>query len=182
PFELVFPQELDAGNLNSKFDVLVFVDGIIPSGSGRGGFGGRGPDASDVPAEFRSWLGSVTVDRTVPQLKRFLEAGGTVLTIGSSTSLAEHLDLPIKNHLVERKPNGDVTPLSREQYYIPGSLLEVAVDSTSTIAAGMGSHAIVMFDNSPTFRLTPDARSRGVRPVAWFDTDTPLRSGWAWGQ
>src|SRR5690606_16204292 len=26
PFQLVFPQELDAGNLNSKFDVLVFVD------------------------------------------------------------------------------------------------------------------------------------------------------------
>ena len=30
PFEVVFPQTLDAGNLNSKFDVLVFVDGGIP--------------------------------------------------------------------------------------------------------------------------------------------------------
>jgi hypothetical protein len=23
---------------------------------------------------------------------------------------------------------------------------------------------------------------KGVRPVAWFDTPTPLRSGWAYGQ
>ena len=30
PFEVVFPQTLDAGNLNAKYDVLVFVDGAIP--------------------------------------------------------------------------------------------------------------------------------------------------------
>jgi len=40
----------------------------------------------------------------------------------------------------------------------------------------------VMFGNSPTFRLAGDAESRGVRRVAWFDSKTPLRSGWAWGQ
>ena len=31
PFEVVFPQELDAGNLADRFDVLVFVDGGIPA-------------------------------------------------------------------------------------------------------------------------------------------------------
>src|SRR5262249_3641868 len=46
PFEVVFPQTLDAGNLNAKFDVLVFVDGAIPAsdqggGRGGGGFGGQ---------------------------------------------------------------------------------------------------------------------------------------------
>ena len=30
PFEVVYPQTLDAGNLNAKYDVLVFVDGGIP--------------------------------------------------------------------------------------------------------------------------------------------------------
>jgi hypothetical protein len=30
--------------------------------------------------------------------------------------------------------------------------------------------------------LEPDAAARGVTPLAWFDTATPLRSGWAWGQ
>jgi hypothetical protein len=23
---------------------------------------------------------------------------------------------------------------------------------------------------------------KGVRPIAWYDSPTPLRSGWAWGQ
>ena len=62
------------------------------------------------------------------------------------------------------------------------SLLRVAVDSTAAVAAGSPGHVDVMFDNSPVFRLAPDAIQRGVRPIAWFDSDTPLRSGWAWGQ
>ena len=28
----------------------------------------------------------------------------------------------------------------------------------------------------------PNAVSKGVRPVMWFDSASPLRSGWAWGQ
>ena len=31
-------------------------------------------------------------------------------------------------------------------------------------------------------RLAPDATLRGIRPVSWFDSKEPLRSGWAWGQ
>jgi len=61
-------------------------------------------------------------------------------------------------------------------------VLRVAVDSTAPLAAGMPSRVDVFFDNSPTFRLVPDAARRGVRAVAWFDSDSPLRSGWAWGQ
>jgi hypothetical protein len=72
--------------------------------------------------------------------------------------------------------------LGSEKFYVPGSLLEVAVDSTSAAAIGMGSRAIVMFDNSPVFRLAPDAMAKGVRPILWFDTPTSLRSGWAWGE
>ncbi len=38
PFARVFAQELDAGNLNAKYDVLVFVGGGIP-GAGGGAVG-----------------------------------------------------------------------------------------------------------------------------------------------
>ena len=89
PFEVVYPQTLDAGNLNAKFDVLVFVDGGIPMRDAQqtqGGFGGQ-PPADSIPAEFRPTLGRVTVAKTVPELKKFVENGGTILTIGSSTSL-----------------------------------------------------------------------------------------------
>jgi hypothetical protein len=46
----------------------------------------------------------------------------------------------------------------------------------------MEERADVMFDDSPVFRLGSDAAARGVRPVAWYEGKTPLRSGWAWGQ
>jgi len=181
-FNVVFPQELDAGNLRQKYDVLIFVDGMIPAAdASRGGFGGS-PDASTLPAEYRNMVGNVTVANTVPELRKFAEAGGTILTIGSSTVLGEHFGLPISDYMTERTPEGEIQSLTREQYYIPGSLLEVRVDSTNVIGQGMGSSAIVMFDNSPVMRLGPGAALAGVRPVAWFDSPTPLRSGWAWGQ
>jgi hypothetical protein len=185
PFEQVFPQTLDAGNLNAKYDVLVFVDGAIPmrdapAGQGGGGFGAQ-PAADAIPAEFRGWLGRVTVSKTVPELKKFVENGGTILTIGSSTALGYHLGLPIKNALVELA-NGVERPLPREKYYVPGSILEARIDNTNPLAYGMDAHAYVFYDESPAFRLAPEAALKSVKPVAWYDTASPLRSGWAWGQ
>jgi hypothetical protein len=104
------------------------------------------------------------------------------VTIGGSTALARHLGLPVENHLVEREPNGRVRPLPREKFYVPASLLEVTVDPEAPSALGMSDKAIVMFDENPVMRLAPDARQRGIRPVAWFASAKPLRSGWAWGQ
>ena len=98
PFKVVYAPDLDHGGLREKFDVLVFVDGAIP---GRGGAGGSAPKrwrgrrdrratSAIIPQAFRGQSGNVTVDNTVPHLKKFLEAGGTILTIGSSTNLATH--------------------------------------------------------------------------------------------
>jgi hypothetical protein len=182
PFELVYPQELDAGNLNRTYDVLVFVDGAIPGGSGggrfRGGFGGGGPDPSSIPEEYRGWLGNVSTDRTVPELIEFMNQGGTLVAIGSSNSMVQHAELPLTNHIVD----GLGQPLSRNDYYVPTSVLQVRVDNTRPLAYGVKDRVDVMFSNSPVFRLRPEAYVEGVRPVAWFDSDAPLRSGWAWGQ
>jgi hypothetical protein len=183
PFEVVYPPQLDTGALRARYDVMIFVDGAIPErdGGGGGGFGGGSLDTATVPAEWRARMGRATVAKTVPQLRRFLEEGGTILTIGGSTSLAKHLGLPITSALVEQR-EGREQPLPREKYYIPGSVLEVRVDSTMPIAHGMPSRVDVFFDDSPAFRLASDAATRGIRRIAWFDTDAPLRSGWAWGQ
>ncbi|HVH13870.1 MAG TPA: M14 metallopeptidase family protein [Longimicrobium sp.] len=182
PFTVVFPPELDAGNLNAKYDVLVFVDGMIPERDGRGGFGSSMPNPDAIPEDLRGQLGAITVAQTVPQLRAFLENGGTILTIGGSTSLARHLGLPIEDHLVEAGADGQPRHLPREKYYIPGSILRVSVDNDAPVAWGMGDVADVMFDDSPVFRLGEGAEAAGVRRVAWFDSAAPLRSGWAWGQ
>jgi hypothetical protein len=183
PFDVVYPQTLDAGNLNAKYDVIVLPDGSVsaPGSSGTGGFF-RAPNADEIPAEFRGWLGRITPERTVPQLRRFVEGGGRIVAIGSGTNIAYHLGLPVGNHLVERTATGEERPLPRARFYVPGSVLQVKLDTTLSVTAGMPALASVMFDESPVFRLSSDAASRGVRPIAWFDGPRPLQSGWAWGQ
>ncbi len=178
PFEVVYPQGLDAGNLNEKYDAIIFVSGAIPKEDPE-----TPPEFPDnIPEEYQSHVGSVTVAKTVPQLKAFLEAGGTILTIGTSTNLGYHLDLPIVDALVEKTKDGKETSLPREKYFVPGSLLQARVDSSTPLAYGIPEDVLVMFNRSPVFRLQPDAVMKGVRPVAWFASDKPLVSGWAWGE
>jgi hypothetical protein len=188
PFEVVYPAALDAGDLNSKFDCLVFTDGAIRRGAtaGRGGGGagsfGAPPDPATIPAEFRSMLGRISDDKTMPQLKKFVEGGGSIVTIGSSTSIAEVFGVPVKNHLVEKGPDGKDRPLPNEKFYIPGSLLRAHLDNTNPLAYGMPAEVDVFFDNSPVFRLEPTAALKHTTAVGWFSGPEPLHSGWAWGQ
>src|SRR5450756_1966578 len=84
PFQVIYPATLDAGDLASRFDVIVLEDGIVRE-SARGDGGRPRLDAASVPAEFRDRLGAVTDAQTIPQLSRFLEGGGTVIAIGTST-------------------------------------------------------------------------------------------------
>jgi hypothetical protein len=118
----------------------------------------------------------------VPQLRQFLEAGGTVVAVGSSANLGVHLGLPLANALVERTATGTERELPADKFYVPGSVLRVQVDTTRPVSFGMSRDVDVFYDNSPAFRLGTDAAAKGVRPLAWFATATPLRSGWAWGQ
>jgi hypothetical protein len=178
PFEVVYPKTLDAGNLNEKFDVIVFVSGAIP-----GDTPGRASQVPDnIPEEYQHTVGEVTVEKTIPRLKEFLEAGGSIITIGSSTNLGYHLNLPIADALVERTQDGEIKALPREKYFVPGSIVQVKVDTSMPIAHGLPEDLKMMFNRSPVFRLQPDATMKGVRPIAWFPHDKPLLSGWAWGE
>jgi hypothetical protein len=190
PFEVVYPKSLEAGNLSSRFDVIVFPSGVGPApAGGRGGGapagGGRGGalDESDIPEQYRPMLGSYNASQVMPALKAFVEGGGVVVGVGrSTTSLSQLFGLPIANHLVERSADGSLRPVPVEKYYVPGSVLRLAVDNTAPVAQGLDKHVDVFFDNSPVFTLAPDASLKGVRPIAWFDSAQPLRSGWGFGQ
>ena len=187
-FEVVYPATLDAGNLKAKYDVILFPDGGIPErdaaagGPAGGGFGGGQPSPESIPAEYRAHLGRVTVGKTVPQLKAFAEAGGVIVAFGKSAVLGHHLGLPVSDHLVEVQQDGTERPLPGTKYYIPGSILSVAVDNTNPVAFGLEKKVDVFFDENPVMQLAPNASLTGVKPVAWFDSKEPLRSGWAWGQ
>ncbi len=183
PFKSIYAKEIDEGSLRKKFDVIVFVSGAIPSvNSTESAWPKDTTKITDIPVEYRYQWGKITADTSVVELKKFMESGGTVITIGRSTNLAYHLKLPVKNALVEMV-KGKSVPLSSDKFFIPGSILRIKVDSTLTSGWGMASEADVIFDSSPVFRIIPEvSEQRKITPIAWFNSSQPLRSGWAYGQ
>jgi hypothetical protein len=174
PHERVYAQTLDAGNLARRFDVIVLPDEAMPARSD------GAPPVNQVPLEYRSTLGTMSWERTLPQLRKFVEDGGTLITIGDATAMAERLSLGVTNALTSTTGPAP-RALGPDEFYIPGSVLRVSVDNTTPIGFGFEREADVFFDASPAFRIDAGAGA-SVRRVAWFATATPLRSGWAWGQ
>jgi hypothetical protein len=74
---VVYPPQLDAGDLRAKYDVIVFVDGIPRSDAER-----QGAPPSNLPPEWADKVGTVTVAKTIPQLRKFVEEGGTIIAAG----------------------------------------------------------------------------------------------------
>ncbi len=188
PFTVVFAKEIDGGNLKSKYDVILFVGGAIPAfraeagSNAMGGYEGREPNEKEIPEMYHAQLGRITAAKSIPALKEFTEAGGTIITIGSSANLAYHFKLPVRNALVEMV-NGKERALPGEKFYIPGSVMQVAVNNEHKANWGMKPNADVYFSASPVFNLLPNATATGeVTPLAWYATDKTLRSGWAYGQ
>ena len=183
PFNLTYAKEIDAANLNSKYDVIVFVEGAIPAlVSTPSSWEEKEPKEDEVPLEFKDHLGKITAQKSIPALQKFLNNGGRIITIGSSANLAYHLNLPVKNALVEMVA-GKEKPLPGEKFYIPGSVMQVDVDNNYAPNWGMSNKADVYFSASPVFKLAPEAiAQKEVTPLAWYASATTLRSGWAFGQ
>ena len=140
-----------AATLRDKFDVLLFIEGGGGKGGGKGGGGGGMP---------------------TDNLKKFLEAGGTILTVGGSTSIGKQMGLPVAAH-----PTG-----GRDKFFVPTSVLQVKMDPKQPLTWGMEERVDLIFQSSPTFKLPEGAEEKGLTKLAWYDSKTPLRSGWAWGQ
>lgn len=185
-YEFIYTSAIDSGKLRSKYDMIIFATGAIPDTGkpkkARNGFEPKPPKPEELPAQYRSWLGKITADTSIPQLKKFLEDGGRIVTIGSSTNLAYHLQLPVQNALVEKNSKNEMKPLSGTKYYIPGSLLLADIDTTVAETFGMAARNDVYFERSPVFKLSATGDTAGIKKLMWFSDDKPLHSGWAWGQ
>lgn len=178
-FQLIYPQDIDSGNLNSKYDVILFMDGAIPA-PGKEQNKRKTPDAKDLPKKYRAMLGSITAEKSIPKLEEFLKKGGDIVTIGSSTNLVFYFDLPIENALTKIDDKGEKVALANTDYYIPGSILKTNIDTHQPVSWGMNSHADMVFNRSPVFKLDVNANKNGITPIAWYAKDGLLRSGWAW--
>jgi hypothetical protein len=168
-FKLSYASMMDAdiraGNLRAKFDCI-----IIPAQSAQQIVNGLSKDR--YPAEVSGGLGQTGVDA----LKKFVEEGGTIITLNEASQFAiDKLGVPVKNAL-EGVPAKD--------FYCPGSILRIKFDASSPLTKGAptlertADESIAWFENGPAFETTSDH----ARVIARFvDAKEVLLSGWLLG-
>ncbi len=177
-FELVFPADIDKGNLNSKFDVLIFPGGAIPrfgtSTTTRSGNRGEMAMPEHIPAAYKDRWGRLSVEKSIPVLQEFMEKGGKVITIGNSSDLAEHLKLGVEDALVDQNKE----PLKRTEFYTPGSVLTAKVNSGVPSTWGYADQIDLYYSNDNLYKIS----NSNITPLIWFDREKVLKSGWSWGE
>ncbi|HKQ52918.1 MAG TPA: M14 metallopeptidase family protein, partial [Pyrinomonadaceae bacterium] len=154
-------REVRAGNLRAKYDAI-----IIPDQQPDAILNGHKPGT--MPEEFTGGLGKEGVKR----LREFVEEGGTLSFLNRASRFAiEQLHLPVR----------DVTAnLKRTEFYVPGSILSIELDTSHPITKGMPRESIAWVEDSPAFEVEGDAAR--VRVVARYPQNSdPLLSGWLLG-
>jgi hypothetical protein len=161
PYESVSDSAIRAGGLGSRFDALV-----IPSQSARAIVEGLSP--RQYPARYAGGIGQAGVQA----LRGFVEGGGTLVAFDDACDFViDALDLPVTNV---------VSGLPPRDFYAPGSILRILVDTTQAVAAGMPPQSIAWLESGLAFEARDPTR---VRIVARYPAQPSeiLLSGWLIG-
>jgi len=165
-YQVIHNSEIKKGQLNSKFDAIILPairSHTIAAGRDPGGR----PGYAKTPLKYCGGLGRAGA----AALKKFVNNGGTLITIGSSCDYTiEQLHLPVENVLKN---------VSTNEFFIPGSLLEMTLDLENPLSWGMPEKIAVRFANHPAFRLR--SYNRQSTAVGFYQDHNPLLSGWLIG-
>jgi hypothetical protein len=171
----------DMINLHARFDTIIIPDqprNAILNGHRKGA----------MPPEYTGGLGA----EGVKALREFVEQGGTLICLNRASDFAtEQFKLPVRDV---------VDGLPRTDFYVPGSILRIELDTSDPIAQEMPRESIAWVENSPVFEIIPgsacilpamsakrepaDKMSAlpAVHVIAWYPKDKdPLLSGWLLG-
>jgi hypothetical protein len=170
PYQSLRDFVLDSENLRNRFDAIV-----LPS------------DRTREPADRDEQIegGRGISDTGFKNLGRFVDDGGTLICFdGSCGELIKKWKLPLRNVL---------EGLRSSDFYCPGSILSLKVDTTDPIAQTMSPGVDAYFINSSAFEAIdiPKSSASDVvismasgppRIVARYDNENLLRSGWLRGE
>ncbi len=164
-YESLRDAEIRAGNLRAKFDCIV-----IPAQGAQQILNGLPKER--YPAEVAGGLGASGVDA----LKKFVEEGGTIITLNEASDFAiQQLGVSVKNTL-EGVPAKD--------FYCPGSILKIKFDPKHPLTGGAPTlesttdESIAWVEDALAFETTGD----DAHVVARFsDAKEVLLSGWLLG-
>jgi glutamine amidotransferase-like uncharacterized protein len=157
-YDTLHDADIKGGALRN-YDVLVLQD--QGAGSIRDGF-----RAGQVPEQYVGGLG----EAGTAAVKAFVEGGGRLVAIEDATDFARDLfGLRISN---------PTEALSARDFYIPGSILRLELDTSSPLTEGMRDEVAAWYwGSSRAFDVT-DPR---VTVVARYGEGDPLLSGWVLG-
>jgi hypothetical protein len=164
-FELqsLTPQDVRQGELASKIDVLILPD-LGRDQIVEGLKAVKGADPSRYEETYRLGLG----EEGTRAVLTFLGEGGSVIALNKASVYAiKDLMVPAENPL---------EGLKEQEFYIPGSILEVTLDETHPVAYGYPREVAIYFISGPAFRV-----KEGYE-VAKYPEANPLRSGWILGE
>jgi hypothetical protein len=162
--------ETRQGRLFEKYSTIVLPDQLRNAIL-------NGPRKGSMPDEYTGGLG----EQGVKALREFVEAGGTLVCLNRASDFAiEQFKLPVRDV---------VDGLPRTDFYVPGSILRIELDTNNPIANGMPKESIAWVENSPVFEVggTPVNPTAGMsvpqaKVIASYASDKhPLLSGWLLG-
>ena len=160
-------QEARAGNLRVRYDAIIIPDqphdAIL-----------NGPKPRSMPPDYSGGLGQAGVKA----LREFVEQGGTLVCLNRASSFAiEQFKLPVRDV---------VAKVSEKEFFVPGSILRIELDTSNPIAQGMPRESIAWVEDSPVFEVVPAGGAlpaANVRVIARYPANkNPLLSGWLLGE
>jgi hypothetical protein len=178
-YEELHDSQIRPGKLSSALRTIIIPDQVHTTIL-------NGYKAGAMPPEYTGGLGQAGVKA----LREFVEQGGTLVCLNRAANFAiEQFKLPVRDV---------VDGVSEKEFFVPGSILRIELDSSNPIARGMPRESIAWVEDSPVFevnnnerRSSPtvkegsvaEASSQQVRVIARYPTNrSPLLSGWLLGE
>ncbi len=170
PYKSIKDDEIKGGDLNASYDVIIIPNDstAMITGESEETTGFRPPQ--NYPPEYMSGIGKEGTEA----LKQFVEAGGTLVTLGAAT------DFGIKTF--ELNVRNVVAGVDSKDYYCPGSTLKVHFDNDHPLAYGMPEDGLVLNWFSPVFEIVPSRHNDRYQIVNTYAERDILQSGWLIGE
>ena len=183
PYTSLHDKDIRAGNLNSRFDVILIPDqGVASIVDGVPALNRAKnlpvppelmvpPGLPEIvgPDEYAGGLG----DAGVASLRAFVMQGGEIITLNRASDFAiEKLGAAAQNVL---------RGVPSQTFYGPGSILDVHIDPAHPLGYGTGGEVPIWFERSPAFAPSFSSTSAPAVTVASYPAGDPLMSGWLLG-
>lgn len=161
PYQVLTNHEVQSSELRKKFDTLIMADQspMIMM---------YGWSTRLYPEDYAGGLGMEGIEA----LKKFVLQGGKLVCLGRASDFAiENFELPVRN-LVRGKMSSE--------FYCPGSILGLEVDTDSSIGRNSQKESHAFFAGGCAFKfINGDPR---VKVIARYSKEHLLQSGWLRGE